>query len=356
MDYSIILPAAGRSTRFTGRPKWSKTTPNGKLMLINSIDGLYSCDKKSLYVGLLSSQLHMLGLDLNKLQSSLNNKFNSSLLQFTEEQTKSHAETVLSIISNINNDYGLFIKDVDNYFETNADEYFDNGIGYISVIIADEFDGRVDNKSTIELDQGGFIKTILENNGAKSKIVCVGGYAFPNKSLFIEGYNACKNINSELKISTIINHLITKGYKFKIKIVSNYIDYGTQEEWDRHKNQHATLFVDFDGVLVLNGSEYFKNKWEDSKPIIDNINALNKEGYYVVITSSRPETYRDIVIKQLQEYNIKYNQLVLGLPAAKRILINDRAEENKTDTAFSININRNTNALQTLLDELDKKC
>jgi 2-C-methyl-D-erythritol 4-phosphate cytidylyltransferase len=38
---TLILPCAGRSTRFPGtRPKWALTHPCGELMLLESIKGL----------------------------------------------------------------------------------------------------------------------------------------------------------------------------------------------------------------------------------------------------------------------------------------------------------------------------
>ena len=351
MDYSIILPAAGRSTRFAGRPKWSKTVPDGQMMLTHSITGLIS-RKLELYIGLLNSHVEDLGFDIDKLKLFLNDKYNSNILSLCENQTASHAQTVFTMVSGISSSCGIFIKDVDNYFETNLEDYFQESYGYISAVPANEFNGKIDNKSTIELDENGFVKKISENAGAGKNLICVGGYAFPNKSIFIESYKNCAEQRKELKISDVINNAISLGIKFKTKVVHNYIDYGTQEEWEKYKNDFATLFVDFDGVLVENGSEYFKNKWENSNPIIENINAINKSSYYIVITSSRPESMRAIVVEQLNKYGIKYDQLVLGLPACKRIVINDRAEQNEQDTAFSINVNRNSISLNKELKKI----
>ena len=44
---------------------------------------------------------------------------------------------------------------------------------------------------------------------------------------------------------------------------------------------------------------------------------------------------------QLQENNIFYDQLIMGIGGGNRILINDRKPDSGIDTAYSINIHRN---------------
>jgi hypothetical protein len=347
MDYCIVLPSCGRSTRFPTRPKWSLTMPDGQLMLSHSICGLRSSPESKLYIGLLSEQVNNINLDVDKIRLNLN----SEIFVLDNDQTDSHAKTVFSIISNIKNDCGLFIKDVDNYFNTNLDDYFRDECGCLSVIYANKIGISADNKSTICLDKDGFVKKIYENNWLNSDIICVGGYAFPKKNIFVDAFNSLyKRYAQELKISGLVNLLINNGVKFRIKEVGNYIDYGTYESWLEYKNNFSTLFIDLDGVLVENGSEYFGNKWENTQPIIENINAINKDNFYVVITSSRPESMMDVTIKQLNNFGIKYNRIILGLPSCKRVLINDLSDGNKTTSAYAINTNRNAKDLAEQLN------
>ena len=49
------------------------------------------------------------------------------------------------------------------------------------------------------------------------------------------------------------------------------------------------------------------------------------------------------------EAKIKYHQLIMGLPHAKRLLINDFSETNSFPTAEAINIYRNSSDLRKLV-------
>jgi hypothetical protein len=349
MDYNIILPSAGRSTRFPTRPKWSLTMPSGQLMLMDSLDGLRTKNGTHLYIGLLHSQTNKLGIIKKEIISHFNRaKFNCKLFTLTDEETSSHAHTAYTISSKIKNNNGLFIKDVDNKYKTNIDDYFKGNCGYISVIDANETNTYVDNKSTVLLNKNNYVTSIKENNSLNSNIVCVGGYSFPNKELYKIAYDSTHS----KKISDIINHLISNGTKFKTIKVEDFIDFGTYKNWKDYKNKFATLFLDLDGVLVTNGSEYFKNQWKDSKPIIDNINCLYDYNFYIIITSSRPEKMRDITAKQLQKIGVRYDELLLGLPSCKRIVINDKSNNNSTDTSFSINLDRNSDDLAKFIHKI----
>ena len=40
--------------------------------------------------------------------------------------------------------------------------------------------------------------------------------------------------------------------------------------WNLYKSKCKTVFLDFDGVCVNNGSQYFSPKWGETKPLMDN--------------------------------------------------------------------------------------
>lgn len=330
--------------------------PSGEIMLEYSISGLSCGSKKALFVGLLEKHIGITGLDIEALNKKLGLKFKPKTLSMSEDNTDSHAKTVASILKTIKKNKGIFLKDVDNYFTINLDECFEEDVGYICVVPSCNFSGNLKNKSGVEIDEHGFVKGISENSGHKNEFLCVGGYAFPSLNSYLGSFERITNHNDanvpELKVSDVINDLINSGAKFKTKVVENYIDFGTYEDWANFKEKFATLFIDFDGVLVENGSEFFNNKWELSKPIIENIKAIQNEYYYVVITSSRPEKMRSVVIEQLEKFGIKYDQVVLGLPSCKRIVINDKANNNATNTAFSINTKRNDTSLSRLIKKI----
>jgi hypothetical protein len=108
--------------------------------------------------------------------------------------------------------------------------------------------------------------------------------------------------------------------------VEHYLDWGTREDWVRFRRRYGTVFVDIDGVLVRNGSRSFADRlWGDTAVIagsIRRVNALYHSGrWHVVLVTSRPEEVRRETVSQLAE--LSYHRLMMGLPAAHRILIGD---------------------------------
>jgi hypothetical protein len=108
--------------------------------------------------------------------------------------------------------------------------------------------------------------------------------------------------------------------------------------------KHPTYFVDIDGTLI----KYRKfSEINDipPTPIQSVINKVNNEydsGAHVVITTARPESFRDFSIRELQIIGVKYHQLVMEIGRGTRYIINDRdPEAPEADRAVGINLNRN---------------
>ena len=104
----------------------------------------------------------------------------------------------------------------------------------------------------------------------------------------------------------------------------------------------CTIFCDIDGTLF----EYRKfETYKSTIPkqittTIERINTAFDNGHRVILTTARPEYLRMHTLKELNEANIKYHTLLLGIERGTRILIND----NETETinrAYSFNLLRN---------------
>jgi len=103
-------------------------------------------------------------------------------------------------------------------------------------------------------------------------------------------------------------------------------------------NEPKTWFIDLDGTLVIhngyqNGGDLLLDGVEDF------FKSLPKEDF-VIITTARKKEFKKKTIKFLKKNNIRYNQIIFGLPTGERILINDKKPDG-TKTAYSINVNRN---------------
>ena len=103
----------------------------------------------------------------------------------------------------------------------------------------------------------------------------------------------------------------------------------------------STIFCDIDGTLIH--YRRFENyKTSQPQPINQNITLINNaydKGNCVVLTTARPEYLRHHTIQELNQSEIKYTTLIMGIERGTRILVNDR-EKPTEDRAVAININR----------------
>ena len=108
--------------------------------------------------------------------------------------------------------------------------------------------------------------------------------------------------------------------------------------------KNPTFFVDIDGTLV----EYRKfNELATAvlTPITEVVNYINeqhKSGAVIIITTARPEIYRNYTINELEKIGVMYHQLVMDCGRGTRVILNDKDPENpELDRAVGINLTRN---------------
>ena len=346
-EISLILPCGGKSSRFTGKPKWLKTCPNGNLMIIECLLGLNLDNVSCLYVTFVKDHIdkYLKNIDLNKLFLKINKKIIFTIL---DNFTSSQSETVFETIS-INNIKGnIFIKDCDNFYEFKIEK--GNYCCFLEVNKDNEVD-ELYNKGFLEINQLNQIVNICDKKIISNKI-SIGGYSFNDSEIFCKYYSDCIKMdldNNELFLTHVIYKCILENIIFDTKKVVKYIDWGTEKQWNKYKNEFKTLFVDIDGTLFYNTGEYFNPGWGNNKPIIKNINKL-REMYQnnktqIILTTARNKNYEDVTRKQLEENNVPYHDIIFNLLHCKRYLINDYADSNKYPSAVAINLKRDNDNL-----------
>ena len=319
---TLILPCAGRSTRFpNSRPKWSLTHPYGELMVIQSIKGLDLNQYDKIVAVFVKEDLEQFGLRDGIIKSFENLGKNYEIVEL-ENTTKSQSETVTRAIEKLNIQGGILVKDCDGYF--NGDSVDGNFVYVCSLQDVDKINAK--SKSYVDVDTNGFIKTIVEKD-VISSLFCCGGYSFSDASKFVKTYKKLSDLsNDEIYISHIIYQQILDGETFKIENVDNFKDWGTLSDWDEYKKQYKTLFIDLDGVLVENSGEYVGNIWGTTKDLGSNkryINKLYDSGKTrIIITTSRKSSYKDETLSQLNNLGIKFHDIIFDLLHCQRILIN----------------------------------
>jgi hypothetical protein len=346
---NIILPVAGKSSRFPDvRPKWLLINPNGNFMIVDAIIGMEVENIESLNILYLKE--HELkfqfkkGLLENLEKYNIHNKINFIEL---ENQTEHQVETVRQGLIKIEKNIPFLIKDCDNIFKLNYNKNEDNFVSYCTLNKNKITD--IGSKSYLQLDKFNIINNIVEKKIISDKFCC-GGYFFKNSTEFLKYSNFNANIAF---ISDVVFNMILNKIPFIGIEATNYEDLGTLTEWYKYKNQFLTLFIDIDGTLIYNSSAYMPPYIGDTSIIEDNVKCLKEyietEKVEVILTTSRPEKYRQITEDQLKNTGIKYKHLIMNLQHCKRIIINDFSNTNPYKSCEAINIPRNTETLRHYL-------
>ena len=229
----LIIPAAADKS---GKPYIFDSDASGELLLCKSLLGISLSSFNSIYITLLNKHTEKYAL-LPKLEQafkrhSLWERVKITLLEESASEPYTIAETIKR-----NDIKGEFmIKDTDNYFQITP-----IAGNYICAYPLDLLK-RVNpsNKSYIELDYSMYVTNIIEKR-IIGRYFCVGGYCFKSTDVFLNHYEKLLSLKDNKEffyLSHIIFSMLMQGESFRPLIVSDYIDWGTEEEWKEYKTNH----------------------------------------------------------------------------------------------------------------------
>lgn len=343
---TLIIPCGGKSSRFPNmKPKWLLTHPDGQLMIQKSLEGIdvSKFDRFIVTIILEHDEKYFASTILKQALKEFNNLEICVLDNFTS----SASETVYQTLKKMNVVGGFVVKDSDNKVNYNLPDDLGNYIVSFNVTKHPNV-GNLPGKSFLVVNNNGIILDIAEKK-IISDNVCLGVYSFQSARLFKSAYESVMPLfeGRELFISRIVSYLINEGkYTFTAIEANHFEDWGTIKEWKDVQESHSTFFVDVDGVLLKNVGKYGIKNWDNSNiPIYENLEKLKKlydNGAQIVITTARPEKYRDCLEKMLSGFGIKPVAIVMGLNHAPRVIINDFAPTNPYPSCRAISIPRNS--------------
>ena len=261
------------------------------------------------------------------------------------EQTDSQSETVYTFLSGYDLDGFIFIKDSDGFYKCDVEER--NQVAYFDLNDMDDINART--KSYVDLDVNDVVTNIVEKKVISSTFSS-GGYGFADAKEFCKTFEKLQDMDGECYISHIIFEMMLSGSTFYGTKTTDFKDWGTLDAWNKYKSQYKCLFVDIDGTLITNSSHHFPPYIGSGEPIENNIDflaELHEQGKTkIILTTSRPEKYRQLTVMELQTKGVPYDELVMSLPHCQRVIINDFARSNPYPSCKSINIPRNTDDLK----------
>jgi tRNA A-37 threonylcarbamoyl transferase component Bud32 len=197
----------------------------------------------------------------------------------------------------------------------------------------------------------------------------IGAYYFSNVKLFRDLYNEISNLDGEKYISKLVDLGIRKELKvfatqakfgFPLGTEADIIDFESEMSGKSiHQFKVNTYFTDIDGVLIKHDSGFHSQEegyCDNQITISSNIEQLilqYNEGDRIVLTTSRPESQRNILLKLFSDIGFEFDDLIMGLGDGIRFLINDRkTTDSYIDTAVAINVSRDKP--HTLINQLPK--
>lgn len=336
--HTLILTCAGLSTRFPGRkPKWALTHPSGNLMAAESIRGLTGYDRLVVAV----REEHAFAYGTTNVQREFTLAGYPGAEVVLVGNTTSQVATVRDALVNADVTGSFTVKDCDNRFSLALAP--DNSVAVVDLAYA----GKVwaSNKSYV-LWSGLRITDVAEKRIISSLFSC-GAYTFDAPALFTRFATDCTYV------SEVVRNAVRGGAHFIPRPASQYVDWGTLEDWNAYCATYRTLFVDIDGVLATSAHRSFPPRWGEAPligPNVEFINQLHRTGRVeVILTTARPETFRAETERQLS--CLRYDRLIMGLRHCPRYLVND-APQPGDQTAVAINIDRDAPVLERMLRAL----
>lgn len=364
---TLVVPSAGRSSRFPGvKPKWMLTQPSGCLMVVDSLGALDLTHVNHVVVGLLKEHVDKYcGGDVNAILKIFEDgvprlqEIKVSIVVIAEE-TVDQTQTIECILNAAKVTGPIFLKDCDNQFKCPVPAV--DGVATLEITRETESGvSNVASKGYVAVNsQTGQLTSIVEKLMV-SNTFCIGGYAWKSAQDFLSRVaqarkyqimaSATKGV--ELAVSDVIWLKMATGAPFFSIPAANYEDWGTLPSWRAYCDSFKTLFVDIDGTLMKNSGQYFLPTWGTTAPLTKNVDHLNKlhatGRVRIILVTSRLEKFRDATVKQLEQYGVKYDQILFGMLHASRVVVNDYAPTNPYPSAECVNIPRNAEDLPHML-------
>jgi choline kinase len=340
----IIVPAAGASSRFPDmKPKYLLYDYGHKMMIQRALEPYKG---HNITIGILKDH------DAHHSASDyLRHEFDTSTkIVIMDKLTKGPADTVYQIIKNsidIDLDAELFIKDCDSFFDHEMSEG-----NYICVSNIAQHDvlKKLSSKSFVIANEQGIITDIIEKN-VVSDTFCVGGYKFASARIFCEAFEELK-LHTEIFVSDVIQRCLHKGEIFTEKLVSNYVDVGTAQDWFEY-NDKPVIFCDIDGTLIESqgrvGGKSFNSPIVPMQKTVDRLLEYQKNGAQFIFTTARPKDVERVTYSLLVTLGFRNFELIMGLQNSRRILINDFNNANPYPRATAINVERDKDQVANYL-------
>lgn len=347
MDVTLMLPACGSSSRYPGvRPKWLLTHPrSGEPMIVASACNLDVRGVGRIVAVVLREHIDKYISD-DELRRRLGAICDDVKVCVIGGRTEDTVETLCAGIEMAGVSGPFVTKDVDNEFSAEVSE----GNFVAAVSFGDPLKIHTHNKATMEVEAGTVVR--IEEKRVIGEVFACGMYGFGSARQFVDKAREVRERGTPLYVSQVVGAMIRGGENFSARMASEYSDWGTLGDWLCYVREHRTVFCDLDGVLVENTSRWLREE-KPRAEIASNVARIRELASggkcQIVITTARPECARGEVVRELREYGIPFDQLVMGLWHCRRQIVNDYSATNPYPSCEAINIPRGSDELARVI-------
>jgi len=342
---SLLLPCAGKSSRYPGMPpKWMLPTPDGKIVIEKAVMSVDTDCFDRILVAI--RQDHDQKYQAAALVTRVFGR-RAEVLTIVGD-TRGPADTVARMIAHFGIRGPISIKDSDTFFrtlKTSADSF----------VAACDLRGQADmarvaSKSFLQINEQGNIVRIVEKQVC-SNFVSAGLYGISSGALYLGIFNnlvAQAEEQTELFVSHVLSAAITQGELVRPCFVQDFVDIGTIADWRTYCRNNGTVYVPVDGVLVQSGQLY------ESAPEgivmlpgnVEFVRALQKKGAQIILVSQRPKAARQRVARIARQCGIRPHAIIMECRSSIQTLVNDYSPDAFHPVADAIEFPRDSDRLR----------
>ena len=337
---ALIVPCAGRSTRFPGMaPKWLLRYPDGKLMIEKSVEGLDLNSFDDVIITIVKEHAEKFSADKileNIFHFKTSTNFHLCILDnFTSCQAETVAETLE--LCGVKGDFA--VKDSDNYIKVSVPPA-GNG-NFVTGINIETFPKeirRLNSKSFLTVNEQGIILDIIEKK-IKSQFISIGLYGFADSEMFCNAYrhlNSTSDPCKEIYLSHIISYLIGKGQAvYRYLEAEDYEDWGTVQDWNIVLDKKSSVIICADDLLFNCSSP------ETLAPVNENLETVKKlfdDGAQIIIMTSLPAKFKNLIQTELEKIEVHAHAIITDCNYSHRLLISRLTPEIPYPSSNAINV------------------
>ena len=282
--------------------------------------------------------------------------------------TSGATETVLAAKSLIDNDDPLVVYNCDqliNWDPYDFLKFLEDKSPDAAVVL---YNNRDPKNSFAEIENG--VVTNLVEKRAVSNHALIGFHYWRKGKDFVSSATALLdnfrvNGSPECYVSETFNYLPKNSLILPYHIANHlFVPLGTPEDVAKYKgkvkefstDKPKTLFLDIDGTLLKHQhtiSDVYAQEAEVLPGVVEKINEWDSQGHTIILVTARKESTREITERQLRQFGLAWNQLVMGVGGGRRILVNDKLQETDIDRAVAVNVVTNAGFNSVSWDDYD---